>query len=88
MSHLKLWPVADDRYHAAVIHSTQRLQQFERWYTTTRVAPRSYAEALVVFTALWQHARQVSPEFPTDWREDVQADIELARVLNGVVPRR
>ena len=68
-----------------MIRSARRLQEFELWYTQTHVAPRSYEQALDIFTALWRHAQQLNPDFPTDWREDVKADIELARVLNGVV---
>jgi len=70
-----------------MIQSGERLRRFERWYTATHVAPRSYAGSLAIFTALWRHARQLSPGFPSDWREDVEADVELARVLNGLPGR-
>jgi len=71
----------------AMIRSTARLREFERWYTATHVAGTSYEEALAVFAALWRHARLLNPDFPTEWREDVKADVELARVLHGR-PRR
>jgi hypothetical protein len=32
--------------------------------------------------------RQLRPDWPNDWRADVEADIELARVLNGLPARR
>ena len=70
-----------------VIRSSERLREFEHWYTATYVAPMSYSDALRIFTAMWRHARRLNPAFPTDWREDVKADIELARVLNGLARR-
>jgi hypothetical protein len=42
---------------------------------------------LAIYAALWRHARALNPDFPTDWHEDIKADLELARVLNGL-PRR
>jgi hypothetical protein len=44
----------------------------------------TYHEALARFTALWVYARRVNPDFPTSWESDIAADIELARVLNGL----
>ena len=67
-----------------MIHESQRLRALERQYTANVLAARSYEEALAVFAALWRHARRIRPDFPGDWREDVQADIEMARVLNGL----
>jgi hypothetical protein len=70
-----------------LIRSSERLQEFERWYASTQLAQRSYQEALAVYAALWKHARALNPDFPSDWERDVEADIELARVLNGL-PRQ
>jgi hypothetical protein len=67
-----------------VIGSTARLEDFNRWYASTHLAGRSYFDALVVFAGLWQYASLVNDNFPGDWESDVGADIELARVLNGV----
>jgi hypothetical protein len=69
-----------------MIRSTQRLQDFERWYTEAHISELSYEAALEIFAALWRHAREVDPEFPGDWRTDIEADIRLARVLNGLTP--
>jgi hypothetical protein len=46
----------------------------------------TYREAVARFTALWVYARRVNPDFQTPWEIDVAADIELARVLNGLSP--
>jgi hypothetical protein len=71
-----------------LIGSSERLQEFERWYASTVLARRSYDDALAVFAALWRYARQIDPVFPRDWEVDVEADIELARVLNGLPAER
>ena len=70
-----------------MIRSSERLAEFEKWYASEWLAKRSHGQALAVFTGLWNLARQLNPDFPTDWREDVKADLELARVLNGLPPR-
>jgi hypothetical protein len=70
-----------------MIRSTDRLREIDRHHTSTVVARRTYAEALAIFSGMWAHARQLNPTFPDDWAHDVEADIELARVLNGLPPR-
>lgn len=67
-----------------MIRPSPRLEEFERWYAREHVEKLTYEDALEIFAALWQHARAVNPDFPGDWREDVQVDIEVARVLNAL----
>lgn len=67
-----------------MIRSSKRLEEFEREYAATHRVHLSYHHALGIFTALWRHARQINPGFPGPWEDDIEADIELARVLNGV----
>jgi hypothetical protein len=67
-----------------MIRPTERLHAFEHWYAQTHLAPLSYEEALEIFAALWRHAREVNPDFPGDWRSDIEADIRLARALNAL----
>jgi hypothetical protein len=67
-----------------MVRSTVRLEEFERAYTRSQRATNSYDAALAIFAALWRHAREINPDFPSDWRQDVKADIEMARVLNGL----
>jgi hypothetical protein len=71
-----------------VIRSPEKLREFDRWYAQTRSAKRSYHDALAIYEALWRHARQLRPDWPSDWRTDIEADIELARVLNGLRAQR
>jgi hypothetical protein len=68
----------------ALIRSSERLEEFDRWYASQRLARLSYADALAIFTGLWQHAKLLSDGFPGPWEPDIEADIELARVLNGI----
>lgn len=67
-----------------MVRDSEELRALERRYTREFIAPLSYRQALDRFTALWQHARLLNPDFPGDWKQDVAADLELARVLNGV----
>jgi hypothetical protein len=45
---------------------------------------RTYLDALAVFERLWALARQLNPDFPGPWQDDLAPDLELARVLNGL----
>ncbi|HUF51078.1 MAG TPA: hypothetical protein VMN60_09610 [Longimicrobiales bacterium] len=66
-----------------MIRRTQSLENLERRYARDVHAGRTYLEALAVFEALWRQARLLNPDFPCDWRDDVAADVEVARALNG-----
>lgn len=69
------------------MHSgSPEVDAIERDYARGRGA-LTYPEALAVFASLWRHARALNPEFPGTWETDIEADLELARVLNGL-PRR
>jgi hypothetical protein len=67
-----------------MLRETEELRALERRYTRDFIAPLGYRQALDRFSALWQHARMLNPGFPGDWEHDVAADVELARVLNGL----
>ena len=69
-----------------MIRDTQRLRDFEARYRREAFRNRTYAEALAIFEALWMEACQLNPDFGDDWREDLEADIALARALNGLPP--
>jgi hypothetical protein len=45
-----------------------------------------YPEALKRFAAMWCQARLLNEGFGESWEEDIKADIELARILNGLPP--
>ena len=69
-----------------MIRNTQRLRDFEARYRREAFRNLTYVEALAIFEALWIEARQLNPDFGDDWREDLEADIALARTLNGLPP--
>ena len=45
-----------------------------------------YAGALDVFLTLWSEARLLNPDVGSDWLDDVQCDIAVARTLKGLAP--
>jgi hypothetical protein len=71
-----------------LIRGSERLREFERWYTSSHLAGRSYHDSLAIFAAMWRYAREMNQSFPGDWERDIEADIELARVLNGLPDQR
>ena len=67
--------------------STDRLERLERRHARSLSARRSFADALRIFEGLWAEASALREDFPEDWRRDIQADLTLARVLNGIAAR-
>ena len=70
-----------------MIRSTQRLKDLEADFSRERLARMTYEQALAVFTSLWVEARALNPDFPADWRVDIEPDLAVARALNGIPPR-
>ncbi|MBI4545883.1 MAG: hypothetical protein HY703_11855 [Gemmatimonadetes bacterium] len=70
-----------------MLRHTEELADVDRRYARQVLAGLDYRAALAHFTALWMEARRLNPEFPTAWLRALDADLELARVLNGL-PRR
>ena len=69
-----------------LIHPSKRLQDFEHRYTRETVALLTYADALAIFQALWVEASKLNPDFPGDWRSDIEPDLAIARALNDLPP--
>lgn len=69
-----------------MIRRSEKLEALERWYTREYLSRLTYHEALGLFAAMWREARAVNPNFPGDWRDDIAADVELARVVNAPLP--
>lgn len=67
-----------------MIVSFELLDELEARYQREAYAGLSYEDALRRFIALWVWAREINPEFGADWREDVEADLSLARILNDL----
>lgn len=69
-----------------MIVSSKRLQEFEARYQREAFAGLSYEEALARFAALWAAARVIRPDLGDGWREDLEADLAVARAVNGLPP--
>lgn len=70
-----------------MIHDSDTLRRFERSYARDRYASLTFEEALRIFEALWREAAMLDPEFPARWRGDLDADLDIARAVNGLPPR-
>jgi hypothetical protein len=80
--------VLHSKENRALIRSSEQLEDFDRWYAATKLSGLSYRDALAIFAAMWRHAALLNEDFPGPWEDDIQADIELARVLNASVTYR
>ena len=69
-----------------MIRSTPELDDLESRWARDLLAGMTYSEALAIFEALWEEARSLNPDFPGDWRDDIDSDIAIARALNGLPP--
>lgn len=70
-----------------MIRDCETLRRFERDYSRDRYASQTFDEALTIFTALWNEAVMLNPDFPGDWRDDIQPDLDIARAVNGLPPK-
>jgi hypothetical protein len=69
-----------------MIVSSKRLDEFEAGYQREAFASLTYEDALARFAALWAEARVLSPDLGQDWRGDLEADLAVARAVNGLPP--
>lgn len=69
-----------------MIRNTERLARFEADDARRRFAGLTHADALGWFEALWSEAAMLAPEFPGDWRADLESDLAVARAINGLPP--
>jgi hypothetical protein len=60
------------------------LKEFESRYAREAYRTPSYEQALALFTALWVEARALDPEVGHDWMYDLEPDLAIARVVNGL----
>jgi hypothetical protein len=69
-----------------VLSPTSRLLRFEHEYQRTAWREWGVREAFACFEAMLHHARLVRPDLGSDWREDLAADLAVARAVNGLPP--
>ncbi|MGH7543397.1 MAG: hypothetical protein ACREK7_05610 [Gemmatimonadota bacterium] len=70
-----------------MIRRPKQLNELEKRYQRDAFRDLTYEEALRLFTALWMEARELNPDLGSDWREDLEADLAVARAVNGLPPR-
>ena len=76
----------EDVYFFIMIRSSERLAEFEARYQREAFAASTYGDALARFAALWAEARVIRPDLGQDWTVDLDADLAVARAVNGLSP--
>lgn len=69
-----------------MLNATRRWIEFEARYGREAFRDLSYQSALDLYAALWAEARALDPGLGSDWMEDLAADREVARAVNGLPP--
>ena len=69
-----------------MIKSPARVREIEADWNRETYVSMEYPEALKRFAVLWHQARLLNPQIGQSWEEDIQTDIALARILNGLPP--
>lgn len=69
-----------------MIRNPRRVSEIEARHDRETLGEPSYRDALERFVALWQFARLLNPDFGRDWRADLEADLAVARAVNGLPP--
>ena len=69
-----------------MIKSPDKVRDMEASYDRSLYRTMDYEEALERFEALWMEALLLNPRIGRLWEEDIEPDIVLARILNGLPP--
>lgn len=69
-----------------MIKSPHLLQELHRRYEREALADLSYDVALQRFGALWTEASELGAIDNEDWLTDLEPDLAIARILNGLPP--
>jgi len=69
-----------------MLRPSVELEALERRYAREQLGRLTYEEGLALFTALWCEARELNPDFPGEWQEDIAPALAMARAVNGLPP--
>ena len=69
-----------------MIEPSAALAEFEARYQRDAFRGLTYEQALARFAALWAGAVAIGADLQGDWREDLDADLAVARAVNGLPP--
>lgn len=69
-----------------MLERTERLQALDRRWERRAYREMDYSQALARFAALWDESLRLHGEPGRSWREDLEADLAIARAVNGLPP--
>ncbi|MBI1967253.1 MAG: hypothetical protein HYS40_04630 [Gemmatimonadetes bacterium] len=69
-----------------MIRSSAILEELEARYQREAFRDVTFPKALASFAALWAEARALRPDIGSDWLEDLEPDLAVARAVNGLPP--
>lgn len=69
-----------------MLEATDELHELERRWEKQRYRDMNFADALALYASLWAEARALRDDLTVDWRLDVEADLAVARAVNGLPP--
>ena len=70
-----------------MLRPSKRLIDLESSHENATYGSMDYAEALSRFTAMWMEAIKLNPDRGKDWKDDLEPDLAIARILNGLPPK-
>ena len=69
-----------------MIRPSPAFRRFEAGYDRETGDTSSIEARLTRFAALWAHTRLLNPDLGGDWVHDLEADLAVARAVNGLPP--
>ena len=69
-----------------MIEPSAALADLEARYQRDAFRGLTYEQALARFAALWAEAVAIGADLQGDWLEDLDADLAVARAVNGLPP--
>jgi hypothetical protein len=67
-----------------MIKNSYILRKFEK--EETAKTDLSFKDALKIFEAMWQEALALGAVKNSDWLNDVEKELRIARIINGIQP--
>lgn len=66
-----------------MLNPTRALVELNAADAAAVIHKRTWHEALDIVLQLWEEAKAINPDVGNDWRQDVEVDIAVARILNA-----
>ena len=68
-----------------MLNPSPMLRRFEARFAR-EYACEPFQAVLGRFATLWAYARLLNPQLGSDWAADLEADLRIARAVNGLPP--